>query len=101
MNKEFTEVVLEADVSFRFSFDIDVLAHDWQKANGDNSYLSIAYLNALENSEIDRIDYVYAVVYRQQKPVGVLYFQLLEVGNVLFNQKKFPNTSFLELKKFT
>lgn len=65
--------------------------NDWELACGENKYLSVAYLKAIEQSAIPAMQYVYVVVYKNAQPIGVAYFQRVHISSDFFLHKKFPN----------
>lgn len=69
--------------NLKFSFSISEIAKDWSCLEHDNTYLSIDYLTALEQSDIDHLRYVYVVIYRFDRPVGVMYFQSIDISKIL------------------
>lgn len=77
--------------SYRFSFVINDLLEDWSNVNHQNTYLSPAYLKAIENSKIQNLTFVYVVMYLQEIPVGIMYFQCLEITHSFYAQGTFPN----------
>ncbi|NIJ46388.1 hypothetical protein FHR24_002875 [Wenyingzhuangia heitensis] len=85
------KVIINSTTCFTYSFNLKSLENDWNQVGIPNIYLQPAYLNALENSILSDIIFIYVIVYQNNKPVGVLYFQWIHVGTDFFNQKKFPN----------
>lgn len=72
---------LTSDYSYKFSFSIDEILQDWLSVLHNNTYLSSKYLKALENSDLSLSRFVYVVVFHKQIPVGVFYYQCLEIKN--------------------
>lgn len=85
------EIQIDAVFSFGFSFDITSVVKDWEIVNGDNIYLSVPYLKALQNSKIPFTDFIYVILYKNREPLGVVYFQRVALNNTLLGQEKFPD----------
>ncbi|MGY5353809.1 hypothetical protein [Wenyingzhuangia sp. IMCC45467] len=62
------------------SFLINDIINEWSFIKHSNVYLTPAYLIALENSKIPCLSFIYVVIYKQNIPVGVMYFQCLEIN---------------------
>lgn len=91
MNKNKVEVKIDAIFSFNFSDDITCMSKDWEKVNGANTYLSAPYLKSLQNSNISFLDFIYVILYKNQEPLGCVYFQRVALKDSLLKQEKFPN----------
>ncbi len=85
-------IKLTGAYSFSYSFDMHTIKTDWEQVvtNSENIYFSSAYLQAVEKSVLELLRFVYVVIYKDNSPVGVSYFQWLQVGDEFFKQKKFP-----------
>lgn len=86
-----TNIQVSANLSFCYSFGLSKIEQDWSKACGHNTYLSVSYLKALQESAISYAEHLYVVCYQDQQPIGVAYFQRIEVKDTFFSQKKFPH----------
>ena len=70
-----------------FSFNIfDSIAHApndiWDKTNlSKNIFLSTAYLSALEKAPPENLKFKYAIISKENTPVGIAYFQILELNH--------------------
>lgn len=91
MTQQQQKKTLKDNFSFRYSFEIEHLKQDWLVASGGNVYLSISYLKALEQSVLTDVTFIYVVVYKGEKSLGVIYFQWIHIGKDFFTQDKFPN----------
>ena len=86
---------INKDISYQFSFAIQDLAKDWSLVQHHNLYLTTPYLTAIENSKIPHLGFLYVVVYQKEVPVGLMYFQSIEITNGFYFQDTFPH----EIKK--
>ncbi|GGF70545.1 hypothetical protein [Wenyingzhuangia marina] len=86
---------INKDISYQFSFAIQDLAKDWSLVQHYNLYLTTPYLTAIENSKIPHLGFLYVVVYQKEVPVGLMYFQSIEITNGFYFQDTFPH----EIKK--
>ncbi|MDO3695690.1 hypothetical protein QVZ41_12645 [Wenyingzhuangia sp. chi5] len=93
MNSKFH--FIKKDFSYQFSFTIQDFVKDWSLVRHHNLYLTAPYLRAIENSQIPYLSFLYVIVYQREIPVGVLYFQNIEITNGFYFQDTFPK----ELKK--
>lgn len=84
-------IFLKNSYSFKYSFSMEFLKKDWLLASGTNIYLQPNYLNAIENSVVSDVTFIYVVVYLKEVPVGVVYFQWIQIGKDFFSQEKFPS----------
>ncbi len=91
MIEQLKKVLLKNNFFFNYAFKIETIQKDWIIASGDNKYLSLGYLKALEDSILSNVTFIYLVIYQNEKAVGVLYFQWIKIEDDFFDQKKFPN----------
>ncbi|MGY5350987.1 hypothetical protein ACXGQW_00195 [Wenyingzhuangia sp. IMCC45533] len=91
---------VNAEYSFKYCFDISQVATEWVKLNSNNTYLTYSYLNALQNSIVKDVTFIYVLVYKKNRVVGQLYFQWITVKNDFFNQKKFPQQIKSKLRAY-
>ncbi|ANW95993.1 hypothetical protein AXE80_06730 [Wenyingzhuangia fucanilytica] len=85
-----TPYSLDNHFSYKFSFTIDEVLQDWSNIQHTNLYLSASYLKAIEQSKIPYLSFVYVVIYKKEIPVGIMYFQCLEITNGFYFQDTFP-----------
>lgn len=81
---------IDANYSISIATSIFTFKNTWESFCPKNTYLSFSYLKAIENSKIPNVNCFYVVVFKNELPVGVLYYQWIRLSADFFLQKKFP-----------
>lgn len=83
-------IFIHQNISYKFSLQLNEILTDWSCVNHHNIYLTPKYLRALENCNIPHLRFVYVVIYQNQEPVGIMYFQSLKINKSFYTQDSFP-----------
>lgn len=59
---------------------------DWQQIISNDVFWSVAYHEALEKGCNPSVSFRYVIIYKEKNPVGVFYFQLIDLKNRSVNQ---------------
>ena len=60
---------------------------DWDQAIRDkNTFLTYSYLNLIHQQRTDNFRFRYVIIYAEQKPIGVIYFQINDFSASLFGE---------------
>ena len=79
----------------------DIPKSDWNTINNSgNSYLTITYLSVIEDALKKSIDFWYILFYKNKKPVGIAYTQLIKINPSQLKNQKLPCKLSDSLKNF-
>lgn len=99
-NSKLKQLNLKSKYSFKYSFSIDDILLEWNKIESGNIYLDTQYLKAIESSINTSVTFIYIVVYYNNRVVGIVYFQWIEIGHDFFTQEKFPKEINTKLRAY-
>jgi predicted N-acyltransferase len=73
--KEFDIAMASRSVEFTIAEKIDQVIFYWDNLAGNDVFISTEYLRTFEKSPADGITPYYMMIFSEQKPVGIVYFQ--------------------------
>lgn len=87
-NKE-ADLTMVEDLKINVFTSINEMKEQWDYfLNGRNQFLSSSYLSSMENCPPDGMEFVYAMIYKSEKLIGIAPFQIIK-----FNAGKSINFS--------
>ena len=79
----------------------DIPKSDWNTINNSgNLYLTLTYLSVIEDALKKSIDFWYILFYKNKKPVGIAYTQLIKINPSQLKNQKLPCKLSDSLKNF-